>query len=138
MRKKDAMQTDLSAKGNKVAIIELCKQNNVPCKVATLQPKPPRKEGWMRKPKGTLQTLWERGCVDPAIEATRAESFCTNDGKQDACGNLIPGTSLRMTMSLLIAFVQEETLLQATPRKSAGSHRGSISKTPPGSCWRGG
>jgi hypothetical protein len=116
-RKKDAMQIDLrakgvSAKGNKVAIIELCKQNNTPCKVATKTVK----EGWMGKPKGMLQMLWERGCVDPAIEPTRAESFCTNDGEKDAFGNLIPGTSLRM-MSSLINFIQERLFCNTTKKR---------------------
>jgi hypothetical protein len=85
--------------------------NRTKCR-AKLQPKPSTKEGWIGKPKGMLQTLWERGCVDPAIEPMRAESFCTNDGKKDAFGNLIPGTSLKTMMSSLIDFVQEETLLQ--------------------------
>jgi hypothetical protein len=52
----------VSAKGNKVAIIELCKQNNALHKIATETVK----EGWMGKPKIALQTLWERGHVDPA------------------------------------------------------------------------
>ena len=113
MRKKDAMQIDLtaigvSAKGNKVAIVELCKQNNVPHKVSTKT----IKEGWHGKPKGMLQILWERGFIDPEVEPTKAEGFYTNDGKQDAFGNLIPGTALRMMMSQLIDFIQEETLLQ--------------------------
>ena len=111
MRKKEAMQNDLkakgvSAKGNKVAIVELCKQNNVPYKVVTET----IKEGWQGKPKGMLQILWERGFIEQ--EPSKAESFYTNDGKKDAFGNLIPGTSLRKMMSELIDFIQEETLLQ--------------------------
>jgi hypothetical protein len=35
-----------------------------------------------------------------------------NDEKMDAFGNLIPQTSLRMMMSALIDFIEEETLLQ--------------------------
>ena len=113
IRKKEEMQIDLrakgvSAKGNKVAIVELCKQNDVPYKIVTET----IKEGWNKKPKGMLQILWERGFIDPAIESTKAEGFYTNDGKRDAFGNIIPGTSLRMMMSELIDFIQEETLLQ--------------------------
>jgi len=113
MRRKDDMEKDLRAKGvrakgNKVAIVELCKQNNVPYTVTAEA----IKEGWNGKPKGMLQILWERGFIDPAIEPTKAESFYTNDGKKDAFGNLIPGTSLRKMMSSLIDFINEETLLQ--------------------------
>jgi hypothetical protein len=113
IRKKEAMEIDLRAKGvrakgNKVAIVELCKQNDVPYRVTTET----ILEGWSGKPKGMLQILWERGFIDPVIEPTRAEAFYTNDGKKDAFGNLIPGTSLRVMMSSLIDFIQEETLLQ--------------------------
>jgi DNA-binding transcriptional regulator YhcF (GntR family) len=113
IRRKDAMEKDLRekgvrAKGNKVAIVELCKQNNVPYKETTET----INEGWMGKPKGMLQVLWERGFIDPAIELSKVEGFYTNDGKKDAFGNLIPGTSLRKMMSSLIDFINEETLLQ--------------------------
>jgi hypothetical protein len=114
IRKKEAMETDLRAKGvrakgrNKVAIVELCKQNNVPYKVFTET----SIEGWTGKPKGMLQILWERGFIDPAIEPAKAEGFYSNDGKKDAFGNLIPGTSLRKMTSSLIDFINEETLLQ--------------------------
>lgn len=69
-------------------------------------------EGWNGKAKGTPQTLWERGFVNPAIEPTKAESFCTNDGKKDTLGYLIPGTPLRKMMSSLFDFIQVETLVQ--------------------------
>jgi hypothetical protein len=113
MRRKDAMEKDLRekgvrAKGNKVAIVELCKQNNIPYIITTET----INEGWNAKPKGMLQILWERGFIDPAIEPAKADSFYTNDGKKDAFGNLIPGTSLRKMMSSLIDFINEETLLQ--------------------------
>ena len=52
------------------------------------------------------------GFIDPAVELSKAERFYTNDGKKDAFGNLIPGTSLRKMMSSLIDFINEETLLQ--------------------------
>jgi hypothetical protein len=57
------------------------------------------------KPKGMLQILWERGFIDPAIELVKAEGFYTKDGKHDAFGNLIPGTSLRKMMRSLIDFI---------------------------------
>jgi len=105
---KDLRAKGVSAKGNKVKIVELCKQNNVPHTETTET----INEGWMGKPKGMLQVLWERGFIDPAIELSKVEAFYTNDGKKDAFGNLIPGTSLRKMMSSLIDFINEETLLQ--------------------------
>jgi hypothetical protein len=42
----------------------------------------------------------------------KADGFYTKDGKKDAFGNLIPGTSLRTMMRSLIDFINEETLLQ--------------------------
>jgi hypothetical protein len=111
IRKKEAMETDLrakgvSAKGNKIEIVELCKQNDRPYKVFTET----IIEGWNGKPKGIL---WERGFIDPVIEPAKAEGFYSNDGKKDAFGNLIPGTSLRKMMSSLIEFINEETLFQS-------------------------
>jgi hypothetical protein len=78
IRKQDAMEIDLRAKGNKFAIVELCKQNDVPYQVMTET----ILEGWSGKPKGMLQILWERGFIDPAIEPMPAEAFYTNDGKK--------------------------------------------------------
>jgi hypothetical protein len=46
------------------------------------------------KPKGMLQILWERGFIDPSIEPIKAAEQYTNDGKKEAIGNLIAGTSL--------------------------------------------
>jgi hypothetical protein len=84
-KKKDAMEKYLRAKGvrakgNKVAIVELYKQNDVPYKVMT---KTINKE-WNGKPKEMLQILWGRGFIDLAIELAKAEGFYTNNGKNDA------------------------------------------------------
>jgi hypothetical protein len=54
----------MKAKGNKVAIVDLCKQNDVPYQVTTRT----ILEGWNGKPKGMLKILWERGLIDPEIE----------------------------------------------------------------------
>jgi hypothetical protein len=59
---------------------------------------------WMQQ----LQVLWERGFIDPAKEMKEGDR--TIDGKKDAFGNVIRETSLKHLMSLLIDFVQEETL----------------------------
>ena len=42
----------------------------------------------------------------------RVAEHYSNDGKKDAFGNLIPDTSLRVMMSSLMDFIEEETLLQ--------------------------
>jgi hypothetical protein len=97
------------AKGNKVAMVDLCKLNDVPYKVFT---ETSIIKGWNGKPKGMLQILWEWGFINPAIEPAKAEGFYSNDGKKDAFGNLILGTLLRKMMRCLIDFINEETLLQ--------------------------
>jgi hypothetical protein len=95
-RRKDALEKDLrakgvSAKGNRDALVKLCQQNGVPHEITA----PKIKKGWVGKPKGMLQMLWERGFIDPSRAV-----------------DLIPGTSLRMMMSSLMDFIEEETLLQ--------------------------
>ena len=112
-RKKKDLQKALeaigvSAKGNRKALAALCRQNNIPCveRIEIVV------EGWAGKPKGMLQILWERGFIDPAVDANKAEKYFTNDGKKDAFGNLIEGTSLRKMVKELFDFVEEETLLQ--------------------------
>jgi hypothetical protein len=113
-RRKDALENDLRAKevrakGNRDELVkELCLQNDVPTEI-TMQKV---KEGWVGKPKGMLQILWERGFIDPAIEPTKVTEYYTNDGKKDAFGNLIPNTLLRMMKNALTDFIEEETLLQ--------------------------
>jgi hypothetical protein len=138
IRKKEAMEIDLRAKGvrakgNKVVIVQLCKHNDVPYKVFTET----IIEGRNGKRKGMLQILWERGFIDHAIEPAKAEGFYSNDGKKDAFGNLIPGTSLRKMMSSLIDLINEDTLLQPISWENAWSSCGSITEMPPHSCRRG-
>jgi hypothetical protein len=75
---KDLREKGVRAKGNKVVIVELCKQNDIPYIVTTET----INEGWNAKPKGMLQILWERGVIDPAIELAKADSFYMNHGKK--------------------------------------------------------
>jgi hypothetical protein len=78
------------------------------------------------KPKGMLQVLRERGFIDPA---KRKEGGHTINGKKDAFGNVIRETSsLKHLMSLLIDFIQEETLLQCLA--VAWGEGGTDSKVP--------
>jgi hypothetical protein len=65
-------------------------------------------EGWEGKAKGLLQVLWERGFIN----ATNLENYTMN-GRQDACGILIPDTSLKLLMANCLDFEEEESLLQA-------------------------
>jgi hypothetical protein len=112
-RKKLDLQEALKAigvrsKGNRMHLAKLCVQNNIPVveRIEIMV------EGWMGKPKGMLQILWERGFIDKNMDPKTAEQYYTNDGKKDAFGNLIEGTSLRKMMRELFDFVEEETLLQ--------------------------
>ena len=65
-------------------------------------------EGWQGKAKGLLQVLWERGFID----TTNIEKYTMN-GRQDACGVLMPETSLKNLMANCVDFEEEESLLQA-------------------------
>jgi len=64
-------------------------------------------EGWEGKAKCLLQILWERGFID----ATNLKNYTMNG--QDACGILIPDTSLKLLMAnCVVDFKEEESLLQ--------------------------
>jgi hypothetical protein len=65
-------------------------------------------EGCIGKAKGLLQILYERGLIDPV----NWQTMYTNDGKKDADGNTIPGSSLREIMGNCTDFLNEETALQ--------------------------
>jgi len=69
-------------------------------------------EGWIGKPKGMLQTLWERGLIDE----TNLNSH-TNDGRKDANGTLLHATSLRWLLGSCTDFITEETALQYLGRR---------------------
>ena len=91
------------AKGNRKKIQELATHNNIPLQYE----RPIIEEGWVDKPKGMLQVLYERGFLDPA----KINSY-TLEGRKDEYGHLIPDTSLKVMMNSLIDFAEEETLLQ--------------------------
>jgi len=65
------------------------------------------KEGWLNKPKGMLQTLWERGLIDE-----NNLGLCTNDGRKDGDGDLIAGSSLQNLLANCVDFANEESALQ--------------------------
>ena len=70
-------------------------------------------QGWMYKPKGSLQILYERGFIDPSKRGKACESYYLVDGKKSRItGELIPGTSLTELIRNLPDFQTEQTLLQ--------------------------
>jgi hypothetical protein len=78
-------------------------------------------EGWVNKPKGSLQILYERGWIDPTIVKRYTEK-----GRLDEMGILIESTSINLLMQKQIDFTSELTLLQYY-----GSQMGvSIDRTP--------
>lgn len=108
-RRKAELQDDLKAKGinsrgTLIEIQKLCEENSI----AIDMNHEVVEEGWLNKPKGALQILWERGFIDPQ----RAKDEYTMKGKKDAFGILIPGTSIEEMMNLQSDFLNEETLLQ--------------------------
>ena len=64
-------------------------------------------EGWVGKPKGSLQLLYERGYIE---EADGWNWYAVN-GKKDIFGNIDKSTSLKMLMSIQPDFMEQETLL---------------------------
>jgi hypothetical protein len=64
-------------------------------------------EGWVGKPKGSLQILYERGWIDPANWKQYTEK-----GKVDTMGNLLEDTSLVLLLQKQPDFLSEITLLQ--------------------------
>jgi hypothetical protein len=65
-------------------------------------------EGWVGKPKGSFQILWERGLINPSKE----RGYYTVKGKKDALGKIVEGSSFRTLIKAQPDFAEEETLLQ--------------------------
>ena len=91
-------------RGTAKKLQELCSEKGLPIEVEEQK----ITEGWMDKPKGMLQMLWERGFID----VTKLQQY-TVDGKKDAYGVLVPNTSLKLMVSNLLDFKEEESLLQS-------------------------
>ena len=71
--------------------------------------------GWLGKPKGLLQVLFERGLIDPTKFDPRhspSKQWYTVSGRKDQFDNLIERSSLRWLMETQPDFDNEETLLQ--------------------------
>ena len=69
-------------------------------------------EGWVGKPKGMLQILYERGFIDPSLSAKEIKEKFSANGKKDADGNIIEGSSLKQMIANLPDFKSEINLLQ--------------------------
>mmetsp|Transcript_33711 Transcript_33711/g.81741 ORF Transcript_33711/g.81741 Transcript_33711/m.81741 type:complete len:122 (+) Transcript_33711:463-828(+) len=54
------------ANGTKKDLQKRCEDNEI----AISEMRRKVKEGWMGKPKGMLQVLWERGFIDPTVEVS--------------------------------------------------------------------
>ena len=96
-------KNDLDYKGNTKKLRERCQQAGL----ATKFTEEKIDEGWLNKPKGSLQLLYERGWIDP-----HNHKKYTARGKRDEYGNLMVDTSLNYLMQQQHDFVCELTLLQ--------------------------
>jgi hypothetical protein len=69
-------------------------------------------EGWIGKPKGIYQVLWERGWLDP----NNLHKYTLN-GQKDRYGVVQPESSLKHILRSCRDFQEEESLLQFMGRK---------------------
>ena len=99
--------------GNKKALREKCKKLGIPLHTQV----PVIREGWLNKPKGALQVLFERGWINPdVIHLYTAEGKKSEQPNSNA--NTIPpdptgcNYSINAIMKLQADFVNEVTLLQ--------------------------
>jgi hypothetical protein len=82
---------------------EYCEEKGI----ATFRLVPKVDEGWVGKPKGLLQVLWERGWIDP----DNVKAY-TMKGQKKADGSYDVNTSLSYLMTNCEDFINEKTLLQ--------------------------
>ena len=95
----------VSTKGkNKRELVELCAQHQI----AVSKNVEKIKEGWVGKPKGLLQVLWERGLIDTGVNL----KDYSLTGKKDALGTIDNSTNLRHIMGMCSDFLNEEGMMQ--------------------------
>ena len=90
-------------KGTKKDLQKLCQQKNLPIKFCTEIVE----EGWLGKPKGAFQVLFERGWIDPSNL-----SKYTEKGRHNEMGVLLEHMSIKLLMQKQQDFMSEVTLLQ--------------------------
>ena len=93
----------INTKLNKKKLQQLCSRLGLPFK----KPVSIFREGWVDKPKGMFQILWERGWIDP-----NNISKYTTKGTKDSLGIRDETSSLEGIMKLQPDFLEQETLLQ--------------------------
>ena len=99
--KKDGIDNPCDSKEK---LQEMCKNRNLPIRFTEKFVR----EGWVGKPKGTLQVLYERGWINPACI-----HLYTAKGKSDHIGKSCSNTySINDLMTLQKDFTAEMTLLQ--------------------------
>lgn len=91
-------------KGGMKKLQKMCKANDI----AITREVPNIDEGWLDKPKGALQVLFERGWIDPNTEPKEY----TMKGKVDEFGNYDTDKSLMNMISQQPDFMHEKTMLQ--------------------------
>jgi hypothetical protein len=109
---------NLQTTGIKKDLQQRCTANGI----ATSERRPKIIEGWLNKPKGMLQVLWERGFIDSSIPTAKLWDSYSLGNKQDQYRNEIKGSGLKDKVAVLPDFEQEKTLLQhhAESRSSEG------------------
>jgi hypothetical protein len=117
----------IGMKGRKVLELkEMAREKGIEL---TKQVRREKVRGWMGRPKGLLQILWERGFIDTSKENWR--TYYSLNGTTDARDNLVEGTSLKRLMTECLDFIEEESLLQKTARQmSDGDIRICVDRTP--------
>ena len=118
MQKCRTARKDLEAAGvslqrgkhhTKLELQGFAEKNRIPLRIS----RPVVKDGWLGKPKGLLQVLWERGLID----ATKRSAYTLDGRKNRDTGEVNSSMSLRRIMSECHDFVNEETALQVLGRK---------------------
>jgi hypothetical protein len=103
-------EANLPTWGTKKDLLARCAANSV----STSEESPKMLEGWVGRPKGAFQILFERGFIklDEGQSLAQAYKTYTMDAKKDAFGQPIAGTGLKDMIAALPDFVDEKTLLQ--------------------------
>jgi hypothetical protein len=103
-------EANLPTWGTKKDLLARCAANSV----STSEERPKMLEGWVGRPKGAFQILFERGFIklDEGQSLAQAYKTYTMDAKKDAFGQPIAGTGLKDMIAALPDFVDEKTLLQ--------------------------
>ena len=99
----------VNVKGKRDDLVKLCRNNNLPLKKSQLIVD----EGWLNKPKGALQVLWERDWIDPK----KSHTYYTKNGHTDLYGILDETSSIKCLMAKQPDFLEQETLLQYYAKK---------------------